>query len=49
MSTTIDPRVTVSSALLPAPPSYRLPRVVARKVIQRILRGVPVDRAALHR
>jgi len=42
MSTTIGPRVTVSSALLPAPPSYGFRGVVARKVIQRILRGVPV-------
>jgi cyclopropane-fatty-acyl-phospholipid synthase len=42
MSTTMDPRVTVSSALLPAPPSYGFRGVVARKVIQRILRGVPV-------
>ena len=49
MSTTMDPRVTVSSALLPAPPSYGFRGVVARKVIQRILRGVPGHRAALHR
>jgi cyclopropane-fatty-acyl-phospholipid synthase len=42
MSTTIDPRVTVSSALLPAPPSYRLRGVVARGVVARILRDLPV-------
>ncbi len=42
MSTTMDPRVTVSSALLPAPPSYGFRGVVARKVVQRILRGLPV-------
>ena len=49
MSTTMDPRVTVSSALLPAPPSYGFRGVVARKVIQRILRGVPVTARLLHR
>ncbi|QWZ10554.1 cyclopropane-fatty-acyl-phospholipid synthase family protein [Nocardioides panacis] len=38
----MDPRVTVSSALLPAPPSYGFRGVVARTVIARILRGVPV-------
>jgi cyclopropane-fatty-acyl-phospholipid synthase len=42
MSTTMDPRVSVSSALLPAPPSYGFRGLVARKVVQRILRGVPV-------
>jgi cyclopropane-fatty-acyl-phospholipid synthase len=42
MTTTMDPRVTASSALLPAPPSYGVRGLVARKVIKRILRGVPV-------
>jgi cyclopropane-fatty-acyl-phospholipid synthase len=42
MTTTMDPRVTASSALLPAPPSYGVRGLVARQVVQRILRGVPV-------
>ncbi len=42
MSTTLDPRVSVSSALLPAPPTYGARAFVARSVVKRILRGVPV-------
>ena len=42
MTTTMNPRVTASSALLPAPPTYGVRGLVARKVVQRILRGVPV-------
>ncbi len=42
MSTTQDPRVSVSSALLPAPPTYGARAFVARSVVKRILRGVPV-------
>ena len=42
MSTTMDPRVSVSSALLPAPPTYGARAFVARAVVKRILRGVPV-------
>ncbi len=43
MSTTLDPRVSVSSALLPAPPTYGARAFVARSVVKRILRGVPVS------
>jgi cyclopropane-fatty-acyl-phospholipid synthase len=42
MSATMDPRVTTSSRLLPAPPSYGVRGLVTRKVVQRILGGVPV-------
>jgi cyclopropane-fatty-acyl-phospholipid synthase len=42
MSTTIDRHVSVSSALLPAAPTYGVRGLVARKVVERILRGVPV-------
>jgi cyclopropane-fatty-acyl-phospholipid synthase len=42
MSTTMDPRVTVSSALLPAPPTYGVRGAVARAVVKRILGGLPV-------
>jgi cyclopropane-fatty-acyl-phospholipid synthase len=42
MTTTIDPRAGVSSALLPAAPTYRVRGVVARSVLRRILDGVPV-------
>ena len=42
MSTTLGRRVPASSALLPAPPSYGVRGLVARKVVQRILRDLPV-------
>ena len=42
MSTTLDRQVLASSALLPAPPSYGVRGAVARAVVKRILRGVPV-------
>jgi cyclopropane-fatty-acyl-phospholipid synthase len=42
MSTTLGPRTVTSSALLPAPPSYGVRGVVARTVVKRILRGLPV-------
>ena len=42
MTTTMSPRGTASSALLPAAPSYGVRGLVARKVVERILRGVPV-------
>ena len=42
MSSTLGPRTVSSSALLPAPPSYGVRGVVARTVVKRILRGLPV-------
>ena len=42
MSTTMDRQVSVSSALLPSAPTYGVRGFVARKVVERILRGVPV-------
>jgi len=42
MSTTLDRQVMASSALLPAPPTYGVRGAVARAVIKRILRGLPV-------
>ena len=44
MTTTIDPRVTASLARLAARsrPSYGVRGLVAREVVTRILRGVPV-------
>ncbi len=42
MSTTLNPSTTASSALLPAPPSYGVRARIAREVVKRILRGVPV-------
>ena len=42
MTITMDPRVSVSSALLPAAPAYRVRGLVARAVVKRILRGLPV-------
>ncbi len=42
MSTTLNPSTTASSALLPAPPSYGVRGRIAREVVKRILRGVPV-------
>jgi cyclopropane-fatty-acyl-phospholipid synthase len=42
MSTTLDRQVMASSALLPAPPTYGVRGAVARAVVKRILRGLPV-------
>ena len=42
MTITMDPRVSVSSALLPAAPAYRVRGLVARAVVKRILGGLPV-------
>jgi cyclopropane-fatty-acyl-phospholipid synthase len=42
MSTTIEPRAVATSALLPAAPSYGVRGRIARHVVQRILRGMPV-------
>src|SRR6185503_229426 len=42
MSTTMDRQVSVSSALLPAAPTYGVRGFVARKVVARILRNLPV-------
>ena len=42
MSTTLDRQVPASSALLPAPPSYGVRGIVARAVVKRILRNLPV-------
>ena len=42
MTTSLEPRVTASSALLPPPPAYGVRGKVAREVVRRILRGVPV-------
>ena len=42
MSTTMDRQVSVSSALLPAAPTYGVRGFVARKVVERILRDLPV-------
>jgi cyclopropane-fatty-acyl-phospholipid synthase len=42
MSTTIEPRVVATSELLPAPPSYGLRGQIARQVVKRILRDMPV-------
>src|SRR6478752_350225 len=42
MSTTLDRQVMASSALLPAPPSYGVRGAVARAVVKRILRDLPV-------
>jgi cyclopropane-fatty-acyl-phospholipid synthase len=42
MTTTLEPRVSVSSALLPAAPAYGARGKIARAVVKRILRGVPV-------
>jgi cyclopropane-fatty-acyl-phospholipid synthase len=41
-TTTVDRQVSVSSALLPAAPTYGVRGFVARKVVERILRGLPV-------
>jgi cyclopropane-fatty-acyl-phospholipid synthase len=38
----VPPRVAASSALLPAPPAYGVRGAVARAVVKRNLRGVPV-------
>ncbi len=43
MTTTLEPRVTSTSALLPAPPAYGVRAKIARQVVRRILRGVPVS------
>lgn len=42
MSTTLNRQVSVSSALLPAAPTYGVRGFVARKVVERILRDLPV-------
>ena len=42
MTTTLEPRVGASSALLPAAPPYGWRGKIARQVVKRILRGVPV-------
>ena len=42
MSTTMDRQVSVSSALLPSAPTYGVRGFVARKVVERILRDLPV-------
>jgi cyclopropane-fatty-acyl-phospholipid synthase len=42
MSATIEPRVVATSELLPAAPSYGLRGRVARQVVKRILRDMPV-------
>jgi cyclopropane-fatty-acyl-phospholipid synthase len=42
MSTTLNRQVSVSSALLPAAPTYGVRGFVARKVVERILRHLPV-------
>ena len=42
MSTTLNRQVSVSSALLPAAPTYGVRGFVARKVVARILRDLPV-------
>jgi len=43
MSTTYESGVGASSALLPAAPSYGVRGMVARAVVKRIMRGVPVS------
>jgi cyclopropane-fatty-acyl-phospholipid synthase len=43
MTTTLSPARTASSSLLPAAPSYGVRALVARGVVKRILRGVPVS------
>ena len=43
MTTTLEPRSTVSSALLPTPPLYGVRGAIARAVVKRIMRGVPVS------
>jgi hypothetical protein len=42
MSTTFEPRLVVTSELLPAPPLYGLRAQIARRVVRRILRDMPV-------
>jgi cyclopropane-fatty-acyl-phospholipid synthase len=42
MSTTFEPRLAVTSELLPAPPTYGLRGQIARHVVRRILRDMPV-------
>jgi cyclopropane-fatty-acyl-phospholipid synthase len=43
MTTVLQPRVLASSDQLPPPPAYGLRGRVAREVVRRILRGVPVS------
>jgi len=42
MTTLASPRVTATSAQLPAPPAYGVRARIAREVVRRIMRGVPV-------
>ena len=43
MTATIEPRVSTTSSLLPAAPAYGVRGKIARQVVRRILRGVPVS------
>ncbi len=43
MTATIEPRVSTTSSLLPAAPAYGVRGKIARQVVKRILRGVPVS------
>ncbi len=43
MTATIEPRVTATSSLLPVAPAYGVRGQIARQVVKRILRGVPVS------
>jgi cyclopropane-fatty-acyl-phospholipid synthase len=43
MTATVQPRVTTTSSLLPAAPAYGVRGKIAREVVKRILRGVPVS------
>ena len=43
MTATMQPRVTTTSSLLPDPPAYGVRGKIAREVVRRILRGVPVS------
>jgi len=43
MTATMQPRVTATSTLLPSPPAYGVRGKIARQVVRRILRGVPVS------
>ena len=43
MTATIEPRVTATSSLLPVAPAYGVRGKIARQVVKRILRGVPVS------